>query len=119
MKVSSLQDELIVKVKKFEGGCIKSHYDKWAELTSDHEILNTVAGMHIDTFDDIPQSNYVQYPLGAEEHNFIATEIERLLGKKVIAQCQHEEGELISPIFLREKSDGDDFRMILNLKKLP
>ena len=45
-------------------------------------------------------------------------EVKRLLTKKIIVKCDHEKGELISPIFLREKSDGDGFRMILNLKKL-
>ena len=36
----------------------------------------------------------------------------------MIAQCSHEAGEVISPIFLTPKSDGDGFRLILNLKKL-
>jgi hypothetical protein len=44
-------------------------------------------------------------------------EIPNLLNKGVIVKSVHEEGEFISPMFLREKSDGG-FRLILNLKKL-
>ena len=48
---------------------------------------------------------------------FLSVEIKNLLHKGVTEECQHEEGEYISPIFLTPKSDGS-FRMILNLKKL-
>ena len=116
--MSDLQKELQYKVAGFSGGCIKSHYEKWAALTSDPDILETVSGLPIDTFDDIPQSTHVQYPFGEKESEFISNEINRLLEKRVIEQCEHETGELVSPIFLREKSDGEGFRMILNLKKL-
>ena len=80
-------------------------------MTSDQDVLDTVSGLPIETFDDIQQSAHVQYPFGENE-------IDRLLYKKVIEQCEHEKDELVSPIFIREKSDGDGFRMILNLKKL-
>ena len=43
-------------------------------------------------------------------------EIEKLL-KKNILPCPHEEGEIISNIFLRPKKDGSH-RLILNLKNL-
>lgn len=45
------------------------------------------------------------------------SEISKLLSKRVIVPTEHEPGEYISPIFLRDKKDGN-FRMILNLKKL-
>ena len=35
----------------------------------------------------------------------------------MITRCDHEEGEIISPIFLKKKSDGS-FRLIFNLKNL-
>ena len=43
--------------------------------------------------------------------------INKLIGKCVIEYNQHEEGEFISPIFFRSKSDGTS-RLTLNLKTL-
>ena len=37
--------------------------------------------------------------------------------KKVTARSKHEDGEIISPIFLRKKPDGY-FKLIINLRKL-
>ena len=111
-------DDLRTRVKFFRGGCIRNHYEKWVELTSDPEILETVSGMSIDLVEDVPSTGTFQYPFGVEESLFIQKEIQRLLEKGIIVKCHHEPGELVSPIFLREKSDGDGFRMILNLKKL-
>ncbi len=68
--------------------------------------------------DKLPNSISFQYPFGADEHEFVVSEIDRLLKKNVIEVCDHEKGELISPVFIRPKPDGEGFRMILNLKKL-
>ena len=43
-------------------------------------------------------------------------EIKTLLQKGVIVKCPPEKGEILSPVFLRPKSDGT-YRLILNLKK--
>ena len=53
----------------------------------------------------------------ATETLAIDFELERLLAKEVIEPTRHEPGEIISPIFVREKKDGR-FRLILNLKEL-
>ena len=58
-----------------------------------------------------------QYPFGKEEHDFVKVEIERLLLKGVIVFSHHEVGELVSPIFVRSKGDGQH-RLILNLRQL-
>ena len=105
------------KVESFEGGCIKPKIKEWSKLTSDQEILNIVHGLSIDLVGELPEVSTFQYPLGEEEHKFVLQEIKRLSDKKIIKESYHEEGEFISPIFLRPKSDGG-FRMILNLKKL-
>lgn len=47
----------------------------------------------------------------------IDTEIDRLLSIGAICTCGHEEGEFISHIFTRTKSNGK-IRIILNLKPL-
>ena len=51
------------------------------------------------------------------ETEFVRQEIQNLQGKRVIAHTKHEPGELISPIFVRPKTDGG-MRFILNLKSL-
>ena len=66
---------------------------------------------------DLPPNASFQYTFGTKEHEFVVTEIRRLLVKKVLKVSKHEERELVSPIFLRSKTDGDGFRIILNLKK--
>ena len=68
-------------------------------LTSDPEILNTVSGLSIDLVRELPTVAPLQYPLGTKEHDFVLQEISRLVEKKVIMPCQHEDGEFISPIF--------------------
>ena len=57
------------------------------------------------------------YNCSQAQHNIIDNEIQKRLKKKVILKCYHEEGEIMSPTFLKEKPDGS-FRFILNLKKL-
>ncbi len=111
-------DDLYVEVERFRGGCIRDYFHRWAEITSDYEVLETVSGLPIKLEDKLPNSNSFQYPFGADEHEFVVGEIDRLLKKNVIKVCDHEKGEFISPVFIRPKPDGDGFRMILNLKKL-
>ena len=43
--------------------------------------------------------------------------VNKLLKKGVAVECEHEPVKYISPIFLREKTDGIQ-RLILNLKNL-
>ena len=51
------------------------------------------------------------------QREIIDIEIQKLLKKKVIIKCDHDEGEIICSTFLKEKPEGS-FRFILNLKKL-
>ena len=97
---------------------MKEFYERWCAITSDQEILQTVKGLRIIVNDDLPESRNFQYPLGKEEELFVDKEINRLLKKGIIRESCHEPGEWISPIFTRPKSDGDGYRLILNLKKL-
>ena len=90
---------------------------KWKELTFDIEVISTVLGMPINITSNFPIFNKYQYPFNIKEDAFIESEIQSLLKKEVIRTSSHEPGEFISPIYLREKSDGG-YRIILNLKKL-
>ena len=47
----------------------------------------------------------------------IQEEVNKLLKKGFVVECEHEPVEYISPIFLTKKTDGTQ-RLILNLKKL-
>ena len=47
----------------------------------------------------------------------IISEVNKLLKKGIVINAAHEEGEFISPIFLRTKPDVTN-RVILNLKNL-
>lgn len=90
--------------------------DRWHAITNDKEILETVSGLRIPTT-DFPENLHKNYPECNKGMQFIDQEINALLIKGVITECDHECEEFISPIFVTEKSDGG-FRLILNLKKL-
>ena len=47
----------------------------------------------------------------------IEKEIQKLLQMQVICEVDHEKGEIIAPIFVVPKTNGE-FRMIHNLKKI-
>ena len=59
----------------------------------------------------------IEMKFSSKEESFLIKEIEKLLGKGVIRESLHEEGEFISPIFYVPKPP-DSFRPILHLKKL-
>lgn len=106
------------KAKHFQAGQITDHIEQWRNLTSDPEILETVAGQSIEfTQTPVQIKPPFQPKWSQEEAEFIDSEIFSLLGKGVIQQSKHETGEFISSVFLRPKRDGS-YRMILNLKSL-
>lgn len=90
----------------------------WKQLTSDPEVLETVKGLRI-SFDDDPEtcSEKEQRIFSKEENQTIDKEIQKLLQTKVIKESYGEKGQVVSPIFVREKKNGSH-RMILNLKSL-
>lgn len=53
-----------------------------------------------------------------DERRFLRAEIGALLKKDVLVRAQHVEGEFISNVFLVEKHEKGQYRMILNLKHL-
>ena len=52
------------------------------------------------------------------EAKFIVSEILSLLGKGVIQQAKHENGEFILSVFLRHKKDGS-YRIFESIRSLP
>ena len=115
----SLKAYLSTKKDLFMGGQIKTKLNEWEKLTSDPEVLQTVQGIQI-SFDQYPMtcSQSVQKCQFTEkEITVIDEEVQKLLDKRVIKVSSVEEGQVVSPIFVREKKDGSH-RMILNLKAL-
>lgn len=93
---------------------------EWRKLTSDRHVLDIVEHCHLDL--DVPNITHlffeeVEYVFKEEDQAFIDQEITKLLDLKVIAITQKQDDQVISPIFLRKKKNGE-FRMILNLEKL-
>lgn len=108
----------VIEDNKQKAGRLKLFANKWEQLTSDHEILETVNGIQI-CFNSEPMQTTSLYRahFNQNDNAAIKSETESLLKKGVIEEVEHEEGEFISNIFLRKKKNGS-YRMILNLKEL-
>ena len=82
----------------------------------DQQVLQTVQGIKLECKEH-------PLPVGCsgfeipKSKSLIQEEINKLLKKGVVVECEHEAVEHISPIFLRGKTDGTQ-RLILNLKIL-
>lgn len=77
-----------------------------------------VENLHIDFVDNAPpsQNSKVDYQkFNAVESDIIDCEIQKLIQYGVIVHSSFEVGQYVSPIFLRQKKNGE-YRLILNLK---
>ena len=110
---------IMIQEKVFEAGGISRCFNNWRRLTSDRKMLSDIRGYKIE-FSEFPEQIKPAHEIrfSRQEREFVRTEIENLLEKGVLVEVDHEDGEYISNIFLREKKDPGKFRMILNLKKL-
>ena len=92
-------------IRRFKAGCLSQDISAWEEITSDQEVLQTVQGMKLE-FEESPlqgQCSGFEIP---KNQPLIQEEVNKLLKKSVAAECEHKPVEYISPIFLREKTDG-------------
>ncbi len=105
----------------FVAGRLKHFLPAWQELTCDHTILQWVTGVKIEFINNSSPTCENIYPQQRSTYSadamVVRTELQKLLNKGVIKPSAHEEGEIISPIFVRPKKDGT-YRLILNLKQL-
>ena len=100
----------------FQAGRLKNFIPAWKEITSDPEVLDWVEHTHIEF---VHNKHPVQVDgFNHVESEIIDSEVTKLLHKGVIVESKHSQDEFISPIFLRLKKNGVDYRMILNLKEL-
>ena len=103
----------------FEAGRVSLCVDKWAELTSDHEILSDIRGYKLKFLQTPSQVRPMpEIKFSPEEKQLVRAEINKLLENKVIVKAQHVDGEFVSNVFCREKKNKDKKRTILNLKNL-
>ena len=104
----------------FEAGRLHYFLNEWNKITSDSVILDIVAGCHFDIMvDDINHlfSQELEYRFNDTETHIISEEIDKLLRLKVIQITERKVGQVISPIFLRRKKNGEH-RLVLNLEQL-
>ena len=99
----------------FQAGQLATCKTEWEKITTDPEVLETVTGLKI-TFFETPFLGTRKNQFSHKEEDIVDDLVQKFLGKKVITRSSHERGEIISPIFLREKPDGSH-RLILNLKQ--
>ena len=113
----TLIPELKHHLETFRAGNIRSKFSAWKDITSDHEILQTVSGLKVE----IEEDGFLPLPprrgLNGPKSGVICSETASLIKKGIILEVDHSPGEVLSPIFTKKKSDGSS-RMILNLKKL-
>lgn len=101
-----------------KAGNIVNYAQTWDKLSTDPWIRNCVRGLTIP-FMSLPIQTRVPVPykMNPQEREFVDAEIVTLLNKQVLAKVEPVEGQWVSNIFLRPKSNGK-FRMILDLTVL-
>ena len=107
-----------VNIISLKGGNLRHKLNEWEKITTDVQVLEAIKGLQID-FNEIPLEveSIREYSTTSEEASILNDEVHKLLNMGVIELSYPEPGQVVSPIFLREKPDGSH-RMILNLKKL-
>ena len=106
------------KLNKFVAGSLKNFYLNWKSITNDEIILDIKNDLKIDFKErpvNIPCVPKIHH--STKEKEIMNSEIQNLLDKGVIVQCDREPNDFVSTVFTREQKDGSS-RTILNLKYL-
>ena len=112
----TIETYLTAECKGCRAGRVDQFYEKWKNLTHDQQILQNILGPKVDYVEAPEQHNLRTTHFNHNEGMIINAEIEKLISKGVIEPTSHEEGEILSNIFIRPKTDGTH-RMTLNLKE--
>ena len=88
----------------FKADSLCQKVDMWKKLTSDKWILTTIKGYKID-FVGTPVKSFILtfIDFAFERNKMVDQEVQDLLAKGAISECEHESGEFISNIFLANK----------------
>ncbi|WAR26944.1 hypothetical protein MAR_012648, partial [Mya arenaria] len=104
--------KLLNTKENFKAGKTKLAFKKWATLTNNKWILDTISG-------EIPRQYKIPKPyrFTESEKHAINVELEKFLDANIIEEVgsAHAMREFISNIFFRPKSNGK-IRIILNLR---
>ena len=105
-------------VKTFKAGNLARFLNKWKSISADKEFIDMITCTTIE-FEYIPVQTRppVLQQFSDTEIQITESEITKLLNKGVIVQAVQEDGDFLSPIFIRQKKDGS-YHLILNLKAL-
>ena len=81
--------------------------------------MKIVYGIELEFKGDMPVQRKIQKQckFNEDEKRAIDAKVNKLLAKKIIIESENEDGQFVSPIFLRPKKNGT-FRLICNLKEL-
>ena len=112
----NIKSHLKNECDNFRAGRVAQFYENWQELTHDQEILRDIRGANIECNTTPQQHKLSRKQFSEDDALIIESEVEKLLPKGVIEPAQHEQGEILSNIFIRPKTDGI-YRLILNLKE--
>ena len=91
-------------MSQFEAGRLRYFVKNWRDITQDQNILDIVEHCHLEfesNFDpdDFCLKNTICISFSLKEQEVIDNEIDKLLKLKVLIEVNHEDGEIISPIF--------------------
>ena len=87
LKLALLQNS----VSNFQAGKIAQFASNWAKLTSDREILSWVNGVCIDFNQECTQySTPKLLQLEGEERRLMQAQLDKMLAKGIIEECEHE-----------------------------
>ena len=113
-------ESIIANQTPFKAGGLQHFLYEWKKITSDPFVLDAVVHCYI-VFDWVPEvlsgATRPYHSFTEAEQTIIDNEVEKFLLKGVIRLSLYEDGQVISPIFVRPKKDGSH-RVIFNLKRL-
>ena len=84
----------------------------WKDITDDPEVSDRVEHCHLEFIDGAPPAQETDYKIiqfNDAESAIIDSETVKFLNKGVIVESTHSQGEFISSIFLRLKSNEVDY----------
>ena len=95
-------------IDQFSAGCISKQISVRESITSDPEVLQTVKGMRLE-FEDSPSHYPVGYEIPAGHKSLLKVEVKKLLKKRAVVPCKHEQGNSYRQFFWEIKMMAHTF----------
>ena len=101
------------------GGRLKNFFQQWEKLTRDPQILDWIRGYRIPLLGTPYQSKIPsKLAINIEQNVIPSKEVANMQEMGVIQKVSHTKGEIISNVFMWEKKEKDQYRLIVDLKPL-